>query len=72
VLGGIIRGVGLQSRAFWISLVCYYFIGIPIGAYLMFKTDLALKGTWIGIAICSLCVNISFATLLIRSKWNKI
>lgn len=72
VQGGIIRGVGLQSRAFWIALVCYYFIGVPIGASLMFKTDLALKGTWIGIAICSLFVNISFGTLLICSKWNKI
>lgn len=64
VQGGIIRGVGLQGKAFLIALVCYYFVGLPIGAVLMFKTVLGLKGAWLGIAICSVCVNVSFGVLL--------
>lgn len=71
VQGGIIRGVGLQGKAFLCALVCYYFIGLPIGGSLMFETELALRGSWLGIAICSVCVNTAFAILLSKTKWGK-
>ena len=34
VMYGIIRGLGLQFRAFLVALVCYYLVGVPLAAYL--------------------------------------
>ena len=58
--------------AFLAALVCYYFIGVPIAAFLAFKTQLGLKGTWIGIAIGSFCVNFSFGVLIMKAKWKAL
>ncbi len=70
VQGGIIRGIGLQAKAFVCALVCYYRIGLPLGGFLMFLTDLQLRGSWIGIAISSMCVNFAFAYIVRKSDWN--
>lgn len=70
VQGGIIRGIGLQGKAFLCALVCYYLIGLPIGGCLMFLTDLGLKGSWVGIACSSFCVNFAFAYIINKSPWN--
>ena len=72
IQGGLIRGVGLQGWAFIIAFVCYYIIGIPLAVLLTFKANLGLKGTWIGVAICSVCVNISFGILLIKKEWKSL
>ena len=71
-MGGIIRGIGLQAKAFVAALICYYGIGIPLAAVLTLETDLELRGTWIGIATCSVFVNLMFGTLILQSNWNKI
>jgi Na+-driven multidrug efflux pump len=72
VQGGVIRGIGLQGHAFICAAVCYYLIGLPVGGTLMFKTALALKGSWLGIACGSVFVNCAFFVLLIRSKWDRV
>lgn len=71
-MGGIIRGIGLQTKGFIIALVCYYVVGIPLAAVLAFLTQLGLTGTWVGIATCSVTVNISFTVLLFVSQWKPI
>ncbi len=68
--GGVIRGIGMQSKVIVTVLVCYYVIGIPIAAGLSFKTELALRGIWIGIACAGLAVNIMFATLISKARWE--
>lgn len=75
VMGGIIRGLGLQFRAFLVAVVCYYLVGVPLAAYLTLGKPgdtLKLKGTWIGIATGSLCVNLLFVLILVKSKWTKV
>ncbi|KAL4561429.1 hypothetical protein LXL04_033595 [Taraxacum kok-saghyz] len=48
VLSGVAVGAGMQGIVAVINLVCYYLIGIPMGALLGYLTDLQVKGIWIG------------------------
>ncbi|MFS7942463.1 hypothetical protein Hanom_Chr06g00488701 [Helianthus anomalus] len=38
----------MQSTVAIVNLVCFYLIGIPIGALLGYLTDLQVKGIWMG------------------------
>ncbi|XP_076956255.1 protein DETOXIFICATION 24-like [Bidens hawaiensis] len=48
VLSGVAVGAGMQATVAIVNLVCFYVIGIPIGALLGYLTDLQVKGIWIG------------------------
>ncbi|KAI3739060.1 hypothetical protein L2E82_29434 [Cichorium intybus] len=48
VLSGMAIGAGLQGTVAIINLVCFYLIGIPMGALLGYLTNLQVKGIWIG------------------------
>lgn len=41
---GILRAVGAQLYGFVMNMVSFYLIGLPIGIFLMFKTDLGVMG----------------------------
>lgn len=72
VQGGIIRGIGLQVKAMISALICYYAIGLPLAGYLMLKTNLKVKGAWIGIGTASFCINVCFGLILRFSEWKKV
>jgi Na+-driven multidrug efflux pump len=55
-----------------VAFACYYIIGVPLAGFLAFKTNMGLKGTWIGIAVGSFFVNISFGLLIKKAKWKAI
>lgn len=42
--GGIVRGAGKQKVGAVCILVCFYFIGFPIGVSLMFPLKMGIKG----------------------------
>lgn len=44
VTGGIIRGAGKQMIGAVCNLVCFYFIGFPIGVSLMFPAKMGIVG----------------------------
>ncbi|KAI7748424.1 hypothetical protein M8C21_007582 [Ambrosia artemisiifolia] len=48
VLSGVAVGAGMQGTAAIVNLVCFYLIGIPIGALLGYLTNLQVKGIWMG------------------------
>nr|GEX44194.1 protein DETOXIFICATION 24-like [Tanacetum cinerariifolium] len=48
VLSGVAVGAGMQGSVAIVNLVCFYLIGIPIGALLGYLTSLEVKGIWIG------------------------
>lgn len=48
VLSGVAVGAGMQGTVAIVNLVCFYLIGIPMGALLGYLTNLQVKGIWIG------------------------
>lgn len=44
VTGGIVRGAGKQMIGAVCNLVCFYFIGLPIGVSLMFPAKMGIVG----------------------------
>ncbi|XP_023772739.1 protein DETOXIFICATION 24 [Lactuca sativa] len=48
VLSGMAIGAGMQGIVAIVNLVCFYVIGIPMGALLGYLTNLQVKGIWIG------------------------
>ncbi|KAJ0900406.1 putative multi antimicrobial extrusion protein [Helianthus annuus] len=48
---GIARGVGWQHLGAYVNLAAFYFVGIPVGAFLGFYTSLRGEGLWIGILV---------------------
>ncbi|GHP06046.1 hypothetical protein PPROV_000479300 [Pycnococcus provasolii] len=71
VLSGIIRGCGRQDAGSAINVVCYYVIGIPLGATLAFSGHFGILGLWIGIAVGCNTQAISLGTLVARTDWDK-
>lgn len=53
VCSGILVGSGMQKIAALSNLVCYYFIGLPVGIALMFAAELRILGNaFIPILLC--------------------
>ncbi len=57
---GILRGMGQTRPAAVFNLVGYWFLALPIGHWMAFETDLALRGVWwglvIGLAVVAVCL----------------
>ncbi|KAI3796523.1 hypothetical protein L1987_39196 [Smallanthus sonchifolius] len=70
VLSGVAIGAGMQGVVAIVNLVCFYLIGVPLGALLGYLTALEVKGIWIGM-ICGVLVQ-TFALLYItwRTNWD--
>ncbi|KAK1425153.1 hypothetical protein QVD17_20498 [Tagetes erecta] len=71
VLSGVAIGAGMQSTVAIINLVCYYVIGIPLGALLGYVTPLQVKGIWIGMIGGVLTQTISIVYMVWRTNWDK-
>ncbi|KAH7349748.1 putative MATE efflux family protein subfamily [Plectosphaerella cucumerina] len=50
-LNGVLRGLGKQAIGSIISIVCYYFIAMPVSFTAAFGLGLELLGLWSGIAV---------------------
>ncbi|KAK1425151.1 hypothetical protein QVD17_20496 [Tagetes erecta] len=71
VLSGVAIGSGMQSTVAIINLVCYYVIGIPLGALLGYVTPLQVKGIWIGMIGGVLTQTISIVYMVWRTNWDE-
>ncbi|KAK4481813.1 hypothetical protein RD792_012724 [Penstemon davidsonii] len=71
VLSGVAVGAGLQTKVAVINLVCFYVIGLPIGAVLGYVTNLQVKGIWIGMTsgVATQTLALSFMTW--RTNWDE-
>jgi MATE family multidrug resistance protein len=47
----VVRGIGRQNVGFWLNLVAYYVVGLPLGSALMFGAHMGVFGVWTGYAI---------------------
>ena len=48
---GVLRGAGDTTAPLWVMLAAYWLIGVPVSAYLGFKTPLRATGLWWGFVI---------------------
>ncbi|KAL8493545.1 hypothetical protein ACS0TY_024658 [Phlomoides rotata] len=71
VLSGVAIGAGLQTKVAVINLVCYYVIGIPIGAVFGYVFKLQVKGIWLGMmsGVVTQTFAISFMTW--KTNWDE-
>ncbi|KAL2480859.1 MATE efflux family protein [Abeliophyllum distichum] len=71
VLSGIAVGAGLQTTVAIINVVCFYIIGIPIGALLGYLTHLQVKGIWIGMMCGVATQTIALTFMAWRTNWDE-
>jgi MATE family multidrug resistance protein len=46
---GVLRGMGLTRPAAWFNLLGYWVLGLPVGAWLAFRSGWGLPGIWWGL-----------------------
>ncbi|KAI3697281.1 hypothetical protein L6452_30180 [Arctium lappa] len=70
VLSGVAVGAGMQGIVAVINLVCFYVIGIPLGALLGYLTDLQVKGIWVGMICGIVTQTLALVYLTWRTDWD--
>nr|XP_043623791.1 protein DETOXIFICATION 24-like [Erigeron canadensis] len=70
VLSGVAVGAGMQAAVAIVNLVCYYVIGVPLGALLGYLTSLEVKGIWIGMIGGVLTQTITLVYMTWRTDWD--
>ncbi|XP_011620816.1 protein DETOXIFICATION 41-like [Amborella trichopoda] len=71
ILSGVAIGCGWQALVAYVNLATYYLIGLPIGCFLGFKTELDEAGIWWGLING---VGLQTAILIVltaRTNWDK-
>ena len=48
---GVIRGLNLQSKAWMITLFCYWLVGVPQGLLMAFRWGKSIEGLRVGLLI---------------------
>ncbi|XP_057843556.1 protein DETOXIFICATION 33 [Cryptomeria japonica] len=71
VLSGVAVGAGWQAYVAKVNIVCYYFIGVPISAFLAFKCNLQVKGIWMGLLVGTSSQILILAFNTYRTDWAK-
>lgn len=71
ILSGVAIGSGWQAIVAYVNVAAYYFIGLPIGCVLGFKTSLAAAGIWWGLIIGVFVQTVTLIVLTARTNWNK-
>ncbi|XP_029704528.1 multidrug and toxin extrusion protein 1-like isoform X2 [Takifugu rubripes] len=69
---GICLGSGLQAIVAFANMICYYVIGLAVGASLMFVAQLSLFGLWAGVWTGILLESLFFLGLFYKMDWKKI
>ncbi|KAI3511251.1 hypothetical protein L1887_18399 [Cichorium endivia] len=67
---GVAIGAGMQGIVAIINLVCFYVIGIPVGALLGYLTKLQVKGIWIGMIGGVATQTLTLMHLTWRTDWD--
>lgn len=65
---GLLRGLGNTRTPMFTSLLCHWFIGLPVGYILCFVLDWGVQGLWIGLSSGLILV----AVWLLTVWWRQI
>ncbi|XP_078181040.1 protein DETOXIFICATION 40-like isoform X2 [Carex rostrata] len=71
VLSGVAVGSGWQALVAYINVGCYYFVGIPLGAFMGFKVGFGVKGLWGGMLSGTIIQTLILIWITLRTDWNK-
>lgn len=71
VLSGVAVGAGLQTRVAIINLVCFYAVGLPIGAVLGYVIHLQAKGIWIGMMSGVVTQTLALSFMIWKTNWDQ-
>ncbi|GFP82100.1 protein transparent testa 12 [Phtheirospermum japonicum] len=71
LLSGVAVGAGLQTKVAIINFVCFYVIGLPIGAILGYVLHFQVKGIWIGMMSGVIAETIALCFMTWRTNWDQ-
>eukprot|EP00347_Sterkiella_histriomuscorum_P016237 403353961 len=72
-LCGVIRGLGIVNKALIGQIVVYYFICIPLQAYLLYNLKWGIHSIWSGMLIALMLIMFYYQYLIyFQSDWFKI
>ena len=71
-LAGPIRALGLQKKASYLALICYWLIGIPLSCVLAFKLDWGVTGLLSGLLVALVLSVIFYFILILKQDWYQI
>lgn len=63
---GALRGAGNTTTGLWTQLVCYWLVGMPLGALLGFHEKMGAAGLWWGLLIA-----LTGAAVVLLAAWRK-
>ncbi|KAI3800854.1 hypothetical protein L1987_28953 [Smallanthus sonchifolius] len=70
VLSGVAVGAGMQGSVAMVNLVCFYMIGIPMGALLGYLTNLQVKGIWMGMIGGVVTQTVAIIYMIWTTNWD--
>jgi len=50
-MSGVLRGAGRQKLGFYINLIVFYFIALPLSWLVGFRLDQGIRGLWLGLLV---------------------
>ncbi|XP_052295645.1 protein DETOXIFICATION 24-like isoform X2 [Citrus sinensis] len=70
VLSGVAVGAGRQAVVAYINIICYYFIGLPVGVLLGYVADLKVKGIWTGMLLGVVMQSLVLGYVTWKTDWD--
>ncbi|OIT07170.1 PREDICTED: protein DETOXIFICATION 33-like [Nicotiana attenuata] len=71
ILHGVAVGAGWQYSVAIINVVCYYIIGLPLGACLGYIANIGVNGIWTGMLVGTLLQTIVLMHKMWKVNWRK-
>ncbi|XP_016433768.2 protein DETOXIFICATION 33-like isoform X1 [Nicotiana tabacum] len=71
ILHGVAVGAGWQYSVAIINVVCYYIIGLPLGACLGYIANIGVNGIWTGMLVGTLLQTIVLMYKMWKANWRK-
>ncbi|CDW84612.1 na+-driven multidrug efflux pump [Stylonychia lemnae] len=69
---GVIRGLGKQGEASYVTIFGYWVLGIPISIDAVFYHSGGIVGLWIGPSVAIIFNFIFYYVLILRTDWQKV
>ncbi|GLI61472.1 hypothetical protein VaNZ11_003869 [Volvox africanus] len=71
VSSGVLRGSGRQELAFKVNLAVYWFLGLPLAAYLALRNHMGAMGLWLAMGLASALQAVVLLGGILRFDWQE-
>lgn len=69
---GALRGTGRQALGAKLNFVCYYIIGLPLGAIIAIYFEVGVVGLWMGITLGLTLISVVGLIIICRTDWEHL